>query len=315
MHTGTLCYCPNSGDLSGNATFPELVPDNALNRTCGASGAKLSELRLFNNSADEAFGPSLTCRCGPDPFLEQNPSWIMCKCPKISFCTFSLLSDTPCPDDSTISSPPAPPKEEKIPDSTVYTHFKNNDTSPPLGAWPWCEGEYALCSMANCTTDFVGKDTSDLGPQLAECGCITATSANGLTKTNLVDPTYILSDPLYQGYQNDCSKNASACAGPNASQVCKAIITNTIYKGQYDLTSTYNLSPQLGGFQVQCSGPGRYAQCMTAACYKSEAFDGSPVTCYCPVYETTSDYVVGGAWGSDIPCTQPEPYLLSGVAG
>lgn len=29
------------------------------------------------------------------------------------------------------------------------------------------------CSIANCTTEFPGRDESDLGPQLAACGCIT----------------------------------------------------------------------------------------------------------------------------------------------
>jgi len=315
--TCTLCYCPESGNLEQNATIP-IIPQNPSNRTCGASGTKGSVLRLYNTTEEAAYGPYLECRCGPDPWLSaDNAAWTMCKCPRITFCMIAnaFAPDRPCP--NVIGGGGDENIVIKVPDSSVYTHFKStNQTSPPGGSWPWCGGEYALCSLANCTMEFKNKDTSDLGPQLAECGCITANEADGLGKSNFVDPTYIMSMPLYQATNDQCLINSTStgCPGLNQSPVCKGIVSNTIYDGQYDLTSTYTLSPRVGGFQLTCPGPGIYAQCMTAACYKRRAFDGSPVTCYCPVYQTNSSYVVGGPWSDQpIPCTQPYPYVLSGV--
>jgi len=86
--------------------------------------------------------------------------------------------------------------------------------------------------------------------------------------------------PLYKQYQKGCQINStsSGCPGIDESGVCKAIATNKIYGGIYDLVSTFSLTPRLGGFSRTCE-KGRYAQCMTAACYARRAFDGSPVTC------------------------------------
>ncbi len=51
------------------------------------------------------------------------------------------------------------------------------------------------------------------------------------------------------------------------------------------------------------------------ACYRKKAFDGSPVTCYCPIYDVPSGvtYYLGSKIGSPISCTQPAGYVVSGA--
>lgn len=52
---------------------------------------------------------------------------------------------------------------------------------------------------------------------------------------------------------------------------------------------------------------------VTAACYKKKAFDGSPISCYCPVYRDRS-YLIGAPKGAGKPtCKVTLPYVLSGV--
>jgi len=155
---------------------------------------------------------------------------------------------------------------------------------------------------------------------------------------SLVDPNYIMSLPLFKQFQKNCQINSTStgCPGIDSTGVCKAIASNKIYGGQYDLVSTFAVTPVLGGFSRTCE-KGQYAQCMTAACYQREAFDGSPVTCYCPIYETSGTYIVGterrprsraatfahsrfarssgGPSGSSPPCKQRGGFLLSGVKG
>lgn len=126
-----------------------------------------------------------------------------------------------------------------------------------------------------------------------------------------------MSLPLHTSFKKTCkvTSNSSGCPGPNKNDVCKAIRMNTIYdNGNYDCISMFSMSPQLGGFELACSGPGKYAQCMTAACYKEPASDGSPVECYCHVFDTHFSFMVGSPWNGNIPCAQPYPYLLSAVA-
>jgi hypothetical protein len=51
---------------------------------------------------------------------------------------------------------------------------------------------------------------------------------------------------------------------------------------------------------------------MTAACFKRKAFDGSPITCYCPVYKSAK-YLVGSPINVTDTCAPTLPYVLSGV--
>lgn len=101
---------------------------------------------------------------------------------------------------------------------------------------------------------------------------------------------------------------------PNA-RTRQAIAKNKIYGGAYDLVSTYSESPNIGGFDKVCvkgvdGANGFYAQCMTAACYRRTAFDGSPVTCYCPVYNGESragapPCTAGGSTTQGLDCVWP----------
>ena len=52
---------------------------------------------------------------------------------------------------------------------------------------------------------------------------------------------------------------------------------------------------------------------MTAACYIKPAFDGSPITCYCPVYGVGANvtFLMGSKLGKPIPCVQPAGYVIS----
>ena len=54
---------------------------------------------------------------------------------------------------------------------------------------------------------------------------------------------------------------------------------------------------------------------MTAACVRKTAFDGSPITCYCPIVNTTASFDVGGPAGASTwrMCNPSYPYILSGV--
>lgn len=49
-------------------------------------------------------------------------------------------------------------------------------------------------------------------------------------------------------------------------------------------------------------------QCMTAACFKRRAFDGSPITCYCPVYKAKR-YLIGSSNCAQDSCAPNLPYV------
>ena len=85
----------------------------------------------------------------------------------------------------------------------------------------------------------------------------------------------------------------------------------TQYGGKWDLISTFLKTPTQAG--KKCSGPAQYANCMTAACYIKTAFDGSPITCYCPVYSAGANdtYVVLDKLGKSRSCNDPPGYVLS----
>lgn len=138
----------------------------------------------------------------------------MCKCPQVLSCVESSKNASACtygggspaPSPSPRPKPtPSPSKSLKVPDSKVYTHFKNKQPATyGLGAWAACGSKFALCSMANCTTNSPALKTSDLGGQLAECGCIPYTDIGVADeRISLVDPNYIMSMPLFEQFQNN----------------------------------------------------------------------------------------------------------------
>ncbi len=327
-----LCYCPESGNLDTVSEVSiEVEQALGLNRTSCADAVGLvkSTLVTFSLSGQPLEdGESFSCQCGYDPVLSPiSPAFVMCRCPEVSSCVTSSDEPDSCTyagNSTTATAPPTPASQRQIPTSSTYTHLYNeNPSDVPLGAWGWCGGQFALCSLANCTTEYEGKETSDIGDSLAECGCLASDDlgpqGNGTTSTrptSFVDPDFIMSLPLYQEFQDNCLVNSTSarCPGMNQAGICAAISTNSVYRGDYDLVSTFVPSPEYGGFSQQCNvtSGGRYAQCMTAACFKKTAFDGSPVTCYCPIYEGES-FIVGGPVGSTPPCVQDGPYILSGV--
>ena len=238
---------------------------------------------------------TLACQCGPDPFLSA-AGWIMCKCPQITV--------------------------PRVPDSSDYTLIPAPmNSSPAFDEWAVCQGPSAICSFANCTLDYPGKKTSDLGQELAACGCVDPNpgkETNTTLGTNYVDPSFILSKALYTDFQKNCPNGAQSagCSAPNSTNVCKAIVSNTIYGGQYDVVSTFSLTPELGTFDRYCPGipNGQYVNCMTAACERKVAFDGSPLTCYCPIYKSSEPFIIGAPNNeSQPPCVPKYPFILSGA--
>jgi len=170
-----LCFCPASGQLNS----PPVDVDEVLglNRTTCANATDGAPSTLRTTSLDkdpEAFA----CVCGFDPVLSPvNPAFRMCKCPQVLSCVESTGDESACtyaggtPAPSPSPPKPSPPKKFKVPDSSVYTHFKNEDPQQyGVGAWAGCGSKFALCSMANCTTNSPALKTSDLGGQLAEVG-------------------------------------------------------------------------------------------------------------------------------------------------
>lgn len=125
----------------------------------------------------------------------------------------------------------------------------------------------------------------------------------------------------------------------DAAPICAAMANNTIYGGAYDMVSAARrgtracsahlhtsarqplVAPRcllqissfqesnLGAINTTCypaSGWGLFADCMSAACIvggpggAATAWDGSPITCFCPIENgTAGQYQVGGVAG---PC-------------
>lgn len=273
-----LCYCPASGKLSKKPPKNQSVPE----------GACLNSGKTKKTVMTPLYSPGTykkVCKCENDPVMS-NPGFRMCTCP------------------TTV----------KIPTSEDYTAIRPKTTSPAFGIWPVCKANFALCSMAKCKVPFRRQKTSNIGPELAECGCILAAPDNGLSRTSYIDPAYILDKQLKAKSYKKCGykKGSTTCKGKNSSPVCKALAKNTMYKGAYDLISTFAPSPKLGGFNTQCNEMGSYANCMTAACIATPAFDGSPVTCYCPVYESKA-YAIGSPMNVTVTCTPPKGIRYSGV--
>lgn len=285
-----LCYCPKASEKLQNITeFPVYNKTAIANKpqTCGLTTYKPTKLTKVSSKNTRI------CNCGKDSFLS-GPGWQMCRCP-----------------DSVI----IPNKKDQ------YTNFPIAAApSPSIKAWYKCRGKYALCSMAACQIDYPKKSTSPIGKGLVACGCIARTFSNGLTPFSQVDPIYILDKKLQTLSAEKCpnGSNSTNCGGANNNPICSAITSSKIYNGDYDLVSTYTPSPSLGGFNKVCTKPGVYANCMTAACYEQPAFDGSPITCYCPTYKTklSETFILGSPKNVTVGCnTQSTGIIYSGVAG
>ncbi|KAI7845639.1 hypothetical protein COHA_000753 [Chlorella ohadii] len=270
-----LCLCDT--EKAANVTLDERAV-NASGPACGLTDATPTTITYES-------GEKAECECAADPFLKAE-QWRMCRCPE--------------------------PKPLQVPTIQEYSAWPVNGSdrvSPPISEWARCSGPYALCSLANCTLDFPGKDESDL--PLAECGCVIPDRKNGLSDNSLVDPNYILSEEIAAAMEEKCPQGSLSpgCAGLNKTPVCQAIKKNSIYGGQ---TVAAALRHQILALIPHSVAPHPLPQCMTAACFKRKAWDGSPITCYCPVYRAER-YMIGSSDCAQDSCAPNLPYIASGV--
>ena len=271
--------------------------------------------------------------------------------------------------------------------------FRNHRPCPPRRAI----ARRRRRSMANCTTEYPGRDDSDIGEGLAACGCVDNAPGNGLPPYGSLAPLVVLDQGLGDATLAACGNGTAEAVAPecqavgaNAAPFCAALANNTLYGGA-DLVSLFAVhSGRVGGGRVplrrrrtQPGSPplrcpqespdgainttctpasgsfGLWANCMSAACVRETgerahaaaralrqrctaratpcatrrpsppcaarppppppprcaAFDGSPVTCFCPIVNTSEPYQVGAPFTTptDTLCTSHLPgYLLSG---
>ncbi|KAG2485518.1 hypothetical protein HYH03_015790 [Edaphochlamys debaryana] len=193
----------------------------------------------------------------------------------------------------------------------------------PAAFWGKCLGPYVLCAVANCS---IRADTGNKKyPLQAECGCLTPES-NGLPYgASLVTPNIIKREKAYKATLQECFGNDplanGTCTAVNSMPACKAINNYNLYPGgDWPLISTYR--PWSNEGAQECVGKADnssiMAECMTAACYKKTAWDGSPYTCFCPVVTVPAGEKYGLGFPKDkygaqgIPCDQPRGYIPSG---
>ncbi|KAF8065748.1 hypothetical protein HT031_002808 [Scenedesmus sp. PABB004] len=210
----------------------------------------------------------------------------------------------------------APWRRPCIPTSQDYTRLVL--TAPiDVRNWPRCEGPFVLCSVANCTI-IPGTGTANV-PLQAACGCLSPTRDAVPLGVSLITPNVIKSASVYNatvtacfGGQDPITTANNTCVTVNSAPVCKAINEGTIYGGKWPFISTFTAYADQG--VALCSavadGSSILADCMTAACYRRRAFDGSPYTCYCPVFKLAPNtpYALGyprSKFPNGINCTQP----------
>lgn len=206
----------------------------------------------------------------------------------------------------------------------IYTGYPQPVTDGTI----LCLSDFAVCAFANCTVSF----QSD--PPVAECGCLPIRAAvpgprkpNGLpvpSPYNQMTIGNILDAKLRAATVKLCG-NGTRCL-PGAAPFCAELLPSaatgrpTMYGGWFDLISTYSptawttedTAPGSGqgfpGGAITCDHGGALAECNGAACLNRPAFNGLPVTCYCPVYTPlpgTPFFVAGqGATCSGLPYVQ-----------
>jgi hypothetical protein len=77
----------------------------------------------------------------------------------------------------------------------------------------------------------------------------------------------------------------SRCAAPPPPRALQ-------YGGVWEVISTFTATKDQK--PTHCKGPGLMAECMSGPCYRQQAWDGSPVKCYCLV----TNVGASGRWGS-----------------
>ncbi len=130
-----------------------------------------------------------------------------------------------------------------------------------------CEGDYALCYYAKCKLN---------GDGTADCGC---QDFNG---PSFVDVDNIIPPDVKEATKRSCPYGLVSCPYMNKAPVCEYVNSHL---GHPDgLISTFSSGAPKFIFEGTQSCPANpYANCMTAQCKREIAWDGSPVTCRCPV--------------------------------
>lgn len=165
-------------------------------------------------------------------------------------------------------------------------------TTAPPSQWPKCDGPFVLCSVANCS--IIASSGTPTVPLQAECGCLAPVRDAGASGQSLVTPNIIKSksvadatiDACFNGVDPTEPGAVNTCTEINSAPVCKAINAGTMYGGVWPLISTFTLYGDQGVQMCTGAADGSsiVADCMTAACYRKRAFDGSRYVCYCPVF-------------------------------
>ncbi|KAI8463179.1 MAG: hypothetical protein J3K34DRAFT_444932 [Monoraphidium minutum] len=210
-----------------------------------------------------------------------------------------------------------------IPTSKDYDNLIETPPAAPA-QWPKCKGPYVLCSVAFCR--ILPESGNAMIPLQAECGCLLPVRSGKARGISLVTPNIIKDKEWYDKTVEKCfgggdpSTANNTCTKTNSAPVCKAINKRKMYDGTWPLISTFTAYEDQG-VQVctgKQDGTSITADCMTAACYKKTAFDGSPFTCYCPVYTVNPNVTYAlGYPRSDNPnginCTQAAGFVISGA--
>ncbi len=150
---------------------------------------------------------------------------------------------------------------------------KGLDSVPQNMVFVPCEGDYALCYYAKCKLN---------GDGTAECGC---QEFNG---PSFVDVNNIIPPHVKDATKRSCPYGLVSCPYMNEAPVCD-YVNRSKHSGSSnyqpsELVSTFNTGAPKFIFEGTQSCPaGPYANCMTAQCKREIAWDGSPVTCRCPV--------------------------------
>ena len=208
--------------------------------------------------------------------------------------------------------------------SKIYTGYPQPVTQGTI----LCLSDFAVCAFANCTVSF----QSD--PPVAECGCLPIRAGvpgpakpnglplpspyNQMTIGNIVDAKLRAATVKLCGNGTRCVPGSAPFCGEMAPSAATG--RPTMFGGRFDLISTYSptawtasdTAPGTGqgfpGPAITCSAGGAVAECNGAACLNRPAFNGLPVTCYCPIYTPppgTPFFVAGlGATCSGLPFVQ-----------
>lgn len=223
--------------------------------------------------------------------------------------------------------------------SSVYNAGPQGKTFSVSGAMK-CMSDFALCAFAVCQ---VVPGTS---PLVAECGCLPvragvgvdpATSLPKLSPFSLATNAAVLDAKLKVATTKlctplgVCAPNPDVVSGQTAADLPREVLlfTNssifntspfclemlpspssggkpTMYKGMFDLVSTFNPFAWKVGSTVdpitqgapnpgtKCpAGAGVFAYCEAAACLERTSFNGMPATCWCPRGYVTISSVCG----------------------